>query len=225
MPSRLVVLFDLDLTLVDVPADRAVLEQAIEAATDRAGLLDGIDHRGRTDRWIVGQVAKAGGLPREGLYERYARAYTPLLERSLAALPPCVLPGVHELLEVLASREKVVLGLATGGMRANAALKLRHAGLSGYFDPLRGGFGDDHEERLDMVRAAVVDCACRDGDRLVLIGDTERDMETGVEVGARPIGVLTGGRTREALSQAGAVCVFDDLTDTDTVMRVIEGRG
>ena len=47
----------------------------------------------------------------------------------------------------------------------------------------------------------------------VLVGDTRWDMLAAAAAGVRPIGVLTGGRSREELLAAGATCVVDGISD------------
>ena len=53
MPSRITVVFDLDLTLVEFPSDRAVLARALEEVTGVAGILERVLYHGRSDRWII----------------------------------------------------------------------------------------------------------------------------------------------------------------------------
>ena len=151
---RLIVLFDIDLTLIDYPFNEETVSGALDAATGVPGLLKRLDWRGTTDRWLADEGARLTGGDGELLYERLAEAYTRILGESLATLRSSVLPGSAGLLESLASEHNAVLGISTGNTRRNAILKLEHAELAGYFDPLRGGFGDDLDDRADIVRAA-----------------------------------------------------------------------
>ena len=55
-----------------------------------------------------------------------------------------------------------------------------------------------------------------------VIGDTIYDVEGGKAVGARTMGVATGGAySAEELRQAGADVVFEDLSDTAAVLRAV----
>ena len=47
--------------------------------------------------------------------------------------------------------------------------------------------------------------------KAVMIGDTPYDAEAGLEAGTKAAGVLTGGFSTEALSQAGCFAVADDV--------------
>jgi phosphoglycolate phosphatase-like HAD superfamily hydrolase len=89
-----------------------------------------------------------------------------------------------------------------------------------------GAYGSDHEERPmlpPIARARASAHLRRDvpGDRLVIIGDTEHDMTCGQGIGAKAIGVATGGITRETLAAHAPVAVFDDFTETDRVLEAI----
>ena len=46
---------------------------------------------------------------------------------------------------------------------------------------------------------------------IVVVGDTHRDIECARAIGARSIGVATGGGSPDELREAGATWVVDDL--------------
>lgn len=208
---RVVVLFDLDLTLLRNPLDREVIAAALDEAAGVAGLLDTIDFSGRSDRWLVNEVSRRHHYAPEALFERYREAYVRLLRETLATLPPSTLPGAPVLLDTLRSRAHVTLGVATGNMRANALAKIEHAGLTEFFSPLHGGFGDDHDDRAHIVRAAALDCGYVPGERLVVVGDTVHDVRAALAVGATAVAVATGHASADQLAEAGAHAVLPDL--------------
>lgn len=222
MPSRpTVILFDLDGTLVKFDVDAPILDRVLAQMVglpDQGRLYDGV---GRTERWIATEATRSAGLPLEGAFERYAAAYTPLLREALARVAPTPLPGVADVLNSLREREDVAMGVATGGMRANAVLKMEHARIASFFDPLRGAFGDEHYDRVEVFRHAALDCGWSDGQRLVFVGDTERDILAALEVGGRPVGVATGGFTEAQLRAAGAAAVLADFTDLPRTLGVL----
>lgn len=222
---RTIVLFDIDLTLMRVGASRTVLNQALETATGVPGLVDGIGFAGRSDRWIITEAARLAELPIEGLFERCAAIYPQLLEAALATAPDPPLPGAISLLEALAGRPDTMLGIVTGNQRRTAEIKLTHGGLARYFDPLRGGFGDVHLERVGIVRDALAECRARPGDRVVVVGDTEHDVRSALAVDAIAVGVTTGRVSADALAVAGAHAVLLDLTDRDAAVRAILEAG
>ena len=220
--QRACLLFDLDLTLmVSDGAGSAAMRRAFERETGVPDALDGLSFQGRTDRWIVGEVARRTGADAARLWRRYLDGYPALLREELLARSPHPLPGVRELIGALSERDGVTLGLATGNLREASYLKLASAGLHGCFD--RGGFGDDHERRSDMLRDAMAAVGWRPGERLVVIGDTEHDVSAARAVGAVAVGVATGSRSVTELAAAGADTVLPDLGDLERSLEALLG--
>jgi len=136
-----------------------------------------------------------------------------------------MLPGIAELLEALAGRDDRLLALLTGNFEASARLKLEHFDLWRYF--AWGAFGDDAPDRNGLVAIAVERGMTRGyphvpPDRIVVIGDTPRDVECAAAGGARSIGVATGGTSMAQLRAAGADVVFETLADTTRVVSAID---
>ncbi len=59
-------------------------------------------------------------------------------------------------------------------------------------------------------------------DHILVVGDTPHDVACAHAVGAQPIGVATGGFSVEQLRQSGAAIVFDDLSDTNAFLELLE---
>jgi phosphoglycolate phosphatase len=81
-----------------------------------------------------------------------------------------------------------------------------------------GGFGCDHEDRGPLLGIGAARGAARLGVplaacRIVVIGDTPRDVEAARFIGAISIAVATGPFTREELASSGADHVVADLLD------------
>jgi phosphoglycolate phosphatase len=136
-----------------------------------------------------------------------------------------MLPGITELLEALAGRDDRLLALLTGNFEPSARLKLEHFDLWGYFG--WGAFGDDAPDRNALVPIAVERGVTRGHprvppNRIVVIGDTPRDVECAEAAGARSIGVATGGANVAQLRAAGADVVFENLADTERVVSAID---
>jgi phosphoglycolate phosphatase len=136
-----------------------------------------------------------------------------------------ILPGITELLEALAARDDRLLALLTGNFEASARLKLEHFDLWRYF--AWGAFGDDAPDRNGLVTIAVERGVGRGHprvppERIVVIGDTPRDVECAAAGGARSIGVATSGATVAQLRAAGADVVFETLADTARVVSAID---
>jgi phosphoglycolate phosphatase-like HAD superfamily hydrolase len=218
------VLFDIDLTLLEFGTDRDVLRQVIAQLTDDPDLRR-LDPTGRSDGWVVSRLAAGAGETVEALLPRYQAKYRTQLEVALARDAASPLPGAVPLLERLVGSDGVSLAIATGNLRANAELKLGSAGLAGFFEPLRGGFGDHASDRAGIVAAALVDCGVTEDpvtvERVVLLGDTQLDMSAAARNGVIPIGVATGRYSVQRLRDAGAAAVYRDLVDTERVADAI----
>ncbi|MFN8616618.1 MAG: haloacid dehalogenase-like hydrolase [Dehalococcoidia bacterium] len=226
-----VLLFDIDLTMVKTQgAGRAAMELAFAREFGIEKATEGILFDGRTDRGIFFETLERHGRGGEALipnYARFAEAYLELLPGWIVQKGGgVVLPGVHDLLAALETRDEAVLGLATGNMRRGAAHKLGHFGLWERF--AGGGFGDDHTVRADLVRAGIEELAglfSFDPDlaNVVVLGDTPLDVEAAHAAGARALGVATGRFSVEELKASGAEFAVQDLSDTRAVLEMLLG--
>lgn len=151
-------------------------------------------------------------LTRAGMANR-----TRLKERGRA------LPGARTALETVRVLPRVLQSVLTGNVEGNAFVKLDAFGLADPIDFSMGAFGHESENRADLVSVAQRKAAQRsafrpDADAAVLVGDTVRDVEAGVEGGAQVIGVATGGVSVTDLMKAGAVTAVEDLTDLTALL-------
>src|SRR5262245_38963111 len=196
----------------------------VRAFTDVFGVpvdMSEIPMAGRTDAWILAQLAAAHGVPLDSsALARFRDAYLTQLPVEIEKPGPRkgVMPGVRPLLDVLAARDDVHLALLTGNFERGARAKLEYFDLWRYF---RGGaFGDTAHDRNALVADALASIAASGGPAgplpgdVVIIGDTPLDIACAASAGARSIGVATGGYDVGALQAAGADVVFADLEET-----------
>jgi len=217
-------LFDIDGTLVRGGPAKQVFESALSAVYGTAGPINGHDFSGKTDPQIARELLAAAGVRDPeidaGLPDLW-KAYLAGLEENLPVRPMTVLPGVVGLLEHLETLEDVALGLLTGNIVDGARLKLGSVGLMDYF-PV-GGFGSDSEVREDLPAVAIERASSRwgvdfDRGRVVVIGDTPRDVACGKHGGTRTVAVATGRYDEGILVTTGADRVLPDLSNlTETV--------
>ena len=227
-----IVLWDIDNTLL-YSGGAGSLGMA-RAFSDLYGIDDAfgrVEFSGRTDTAIFADAALMHGvaeadLPRELL--RFCDAYAPHLESALGEVSGgALMPGIADLLEALALRPDVTMGLGTGNFRRGGELKLRHFGIDRHFPGLRGGFGEDAHARDAVIRIGIERLAHggRGDARVVIIGDTPHDMTAATANGAFALGVATGRDTAPELRAAGADVALDDLSDVERALRVICGEG
>ncbi len=218
-----VCLFDIDGTLIHTRgAGMAALREGLRLAFGIAEPTDQVAVHGRTDRGITRDLFRHHGIDdRVEHWEQFREAYLRVLPETLAARPGTVLPGIVSLLETLAARDDLDIGLLTGNTREGARIKLAHYGLDRYFN--FGGYGDDHLERDDVAREALAAVKARfegavDLSRLWVIGDTPTDVSCGRAIGARVIAVATGNHTPAELAAAGPDSLVDDFSDPARVL-------
>ncbi|MGE0639669.1 MAG: HAD family hydrolase [Thermoanaerobaculia bacterium] len=211
-------LFDIDGTLLSCGGQpKPLFAEALVEVFGETGDIDGYDFSGKTDPQIVVELLAGAGHAREAVLDGVPRvrdAYLDRLERALDPEGIRILPGVVELLETLAARTDVALGLLTGNWERGAGIKLGRAGLGRYFD--FGSFGDGWTNRRDLPPVALRLAETRHGRRFPpeeswIIGDSPLDVDCARAHGLRCLGVATGRSSTADLTAAGATHAVDDL--------------
>mgnify|MGYP001811768254 FL=1 len=231
--KAIIALFDIDGTLLRAGgAGRRSVELAIGEVLNggkREVSLSSVEFAGRTDPWIITTALTQLGVdPDERLIGEVLRRYVAHLPRELELASAFeVLPGVLSLLSELSKRQQMFMGLGTGNTEPAAYAKLARGGLDSFFDC--GGFGSDHHDRSELLRAALARGLERSGSmrseaHVVVIGDTPHDAAAAHSIGASCIGVSTGGYAAEALLDAGATIVVSDL-EAPEVREALAGDG
>lgn len=214
-----VLLFDIDGTLVTSGGvGRRALERAFQRCHSRPDACAQLRFDGMTDRSITRLALEAIGVAAtEAGIDALLEVYVAELEAELRTSPPDnyrVHPGVEQ--AIAAARERgMALGLGTGNVVAGARLKLEHVDLYRHFS--FGGFGSDHELRVELIRKGAERGAAQLGRslsecRVVIIGDTPKDVDAARGIGAESLGVGTGSFGAAALREHGATYAFADLT-------------
>jgi phosphoglycolate phosphatase-like HAD superfamily hydrolase len=246
---ELLVLWDVDHTLLNAGGLSAQLYGAVFAELYGRELAQVAPMAGRTDRAIIVETLTMAGIPDpRGQADvfiagmaRHAPAYGEQIRRrghvlpgAIAALTALGRPGGRP--QGGAGRRRdgapggtggtALQSVLTGNIRPLAEVKLGVLGLRGLLDLDIGAYGDSHETRSELVhvaraRAAAAAGRAFGGESTVLIGDTPLDVAAALATGARAVGVATGGFTGADLAAAGAHAVLRDLADTPGVLAAI----
>ncbi|HEY4233527.1 MAG TPA: HAD hydrolase-like protein [Lacipirellulaceae bacterium] len=188
----------------------------------------GVPFAGRSDRAIALDLFALYGIePTPDVWNQFHIGYIKRLEEVLPTYKGRVLPGVVALLEQLAARGDVALGLLTGNVHEAARRKLQYYKLWDWF-PF-GGFGDEHTDRCDIAAAALAagrtylngNSSATHG-QLVVIGDTPNDILCARSIGARCVAVPTGNTSVDTLRGAQPDVLVDTLEDVAAVMALLD---
>ncbi len=224
-----VLLFDVDGTLVTTGGvGRRALEIAFQRSFGRRDACRSFRLDGMTDRAIVRAGMQAIEVePTEALIHQVLVDYLLVLAEEVAAAPTAtyrVHAGMAETIEAAGAHREVALGLGTGNIREGARIKLERVGIYHRF-PF-GGFGCDAEDRNALIRrgaerGASLLGAPLDECRVVVIGDTPKDIAAARAIGAESIGVGTGSFSSEQLQAAGATRAFASLASPGAMEAVL----
>src|SRR5690606_1805481 len=220
---------DIDGTLITTGgAGRRAMERAFADAHGRA---DAVSFRldGMTDRGIVRTALDNIGVESdERAIDALLELYLVRLREEVRLVPDAryrVHAGMREAIAV-ARRHGAAVGLGTGNIRAGARIKLERVELDSTFT--FGGFGCDAESRAELIRIGAERGARALGVsltscRVVVIGDTPKDVAAARAIGAECIGVGTGHFSPQALIDSGATSAFADLSAPGAIDALLEG--
>ena len=226
-----VFLWDIDGTLISTAgAGRRALVETFQRRFGRGDVL-GFPFDGMTDPTILGQGLEALGMD-PGQIERELpatlAAYLEVLAEVCAqAREFRIHAGIEAALAATAGRPGVATGLGTGNIETGARLKLEPVGLYRHF--AFGGYGSDHPQRAELLaigaergagRLGVPRAACR----VVIIGDTPKDIAGARAIGAECIAVATGSFSVAALREHGADHAFANLADPAAIPALLGER-
>lgn len=224
--SRRLALFDIDGTLLVAgdPDHIPCLTEALSLVFDRPVTLDGVTLGGNQERAIAREAARRAGVADAAIDAGLDRVMAELGRRFLERVTDRtdrLLPGVPGSVAALAAAGWD-LGLLSGGARTVSRAKVAAAGMEGLF-PV-GAFGDDHEDRAELVVVALAEAADHHGDdipmhRVVLVGDTPRDIAAARRAGCGVVAVATGRFGPEELASHLPDAVLADLADPTALVR------
>ena len=226
----LVVLFDIDGTLVDTAGSgRDAIEGALVEVFGTAGPIDELSFAGLTDPWIVRTLMRIAGFVDaeidarlEPLWASYVARLAEVLDARRSRLR--VHAGVRALLDEL-ERRRAGVGLLTGNIQPGARAKLAACGLGGRFS--FGAFGSDAEDRdalpaIALGRASGAIGRAADRDRTWIVGDTPRDIGCARAGGLRVLAVATGQFGVAELRAVRPDHAVANLGDTSAVLDLLE---
>ena len=228
-----VLLWDIDGTLISsAGAGRRAIEKTFQRRFGRDVVL-GFRFDGMTDPTILRQGLAGLGLDSDAIEREFAptlRAYLDTLAEVCAGAEQRsfrIHVGIEAALALVAGRAGFSVGLGTGNVEPGARLKLEPVGLNRHFG--FGGYGSDHGDRAQLIAIGADRGAARLGVpraecRVVVIGDTPKDIAAAQAIGAECIAVATGSFSVAALAAAGATFALANLADPLAATALLEGK-
>ncbi len=217
MARPTVFLFDIDGTILDAQgAGRRAMQAAFESVCPGCGdAMEAVRFSGMTDPAIARAALNNAGLPADDVkIQRVVMAYLARIALEVRSIPPSVYDGAQAAIDLAHAQPRSAVGLGTGNHVEGARHKLAPVGLWEMFS--FGGFGSDAEVRADMLAVgrdrglAQLGAAAAEA-RVVIIGDTPRDVQAAAAIGALCLAVTTGSHDADSLHRAGADRVVDRL--------------
>jgi phosphoglycolate phosphatase len=230
MPApKPLVLFDVDGTLMLSGGAGMRAMKAVAAELFGADFRwDGIVVSGHLDPLIFAEAAALNGLGDDPLHhERFRSRYLEELRRQLerGRAQVRIMPGIHDGITRLRAGRTATLGLLTGNYEDAIPLKLAAVGLEpSWFEVT--AFGDEALTRRDLAGLAIAKYPRRLGapvvpKRVVIVGDTPRDIDCAHAHGCFAFAVATGGYDAGELAEAGADLVVADLSDPSPLLDTV----
>ncbi|HVR20589.1 MAG TPA: HAD family hydrolase [Polyangiaceae bacterium] len=213
-----ILLFDIDGTLITTGGvGRRAIERAFRELHGESEACTSFRFDGMTDRLIARTGLTILGVePTEAAIDALLTAYVRLLEDEVERADAAKYRVHDGIAEALATARHLGMGvgLGTGNVVEGARIKLSRVGIFEKF--AFGGFGSDAEDRAALIlrgaergaehlKVPLAEC------RVVVIGDTPKDIDAAVSIGAESIGVGTGGFSTRELAEHGATHAFDSL--------------
>lgn len=204
------IIFDCDGTIVD--SQNGIVE-AMDYAFETVGLSP--PHRLQTLSVVGLSLPEAFSVlapqlkvsERLAMADRYKSAFAELRRDPAAADP--LYPGAKAVIENLAARDDIILGIATGKSRKGVDRLLAREGWESAFTAIHTADEHPSKPHPSMLLTAMVDTGVGP-DATVMIGDTTYDIEMSLRAGASALAVTWGYHTRDELEQAGAHAIIED---------------
>jgi len=186
-----------------------------------------INYNGMTDPMIILGVLTKIGLSESEILQKIDKCKQAMINHYETLKDNDemeILEGVPELLKELDKRN-FLIGLVTGNLEPIAWGKMKRFNIDQYFK--LGGFASDNSIRTELVKIAIQRAEKKHNfifdNNVFLFGDTPQDVSAGNEAGIITVGVATGIYSKEELMEAGASFAIDNLTEINSILKILEG--
>lgn len=206
--TRPTVLFDIDGTLVDTNYFQAVAWfRAFSQSGYQVAMVDVQKHIGQGSHQLIDELVPQRDKSRDDVLEA---AHSEYYAEFYGIMKPFT--GAQDLLRTIRDRGAEVV-LATSAS-PNELQALRNAlDVEDALATVTSAKDVDNPKPEPDVLEAALQQTGTDPQHAVMVGDTVWDVEAAKKAGVEFIAVLTGGISRQALEDAGAVAIYEDAQD------------
>lgn len=226
-----VILWDIDGTLLmGKGLGRESFKRAMLRVFGTAASIDTHHFGGKTDWFTLRELLMPLGFSADDIAARmtdYAEAVSDEMSQIVPQFNIKVMPQAVETVTAIRNRTDVLQGIVTGNVYQNVAVKLGAAGFDPAWFPF-GAYGHESYERNDLPPLALARAEAIAGrtippERVLIVGDTLRDVWAAQAMNAQVCAVLTGHATHHQLEAANPTYLIPDLTQFFDVVPLLEG--
>ena len=227
-----ILLFDVDGTLIRTGgAGINALIRAFKLHYNLDNPLENVTVAGNTDPNIFREAVSKkapGKVPTSKEEIAFFESYLLFLKEEITLSKKYrVLPGIKDILIRASTTPYIYVGLGTGNLEKGAKIKLERGGLNPYFS--FGGFGSDSSNRDEVLKTAVLKAEIKfnitsSPEDIYVIGDTPKDILSAKAIGAKAIGVATGGYSIQELNHHLPNIVFKNFKEIEGFFEFINGN-
>jgi len=222
---KTLIIFDIDGTLLHSNKIDSLIFKKVFFKTFGFKLpsIDWRDYPHCTDTSIVGSLFDRRGevRPSAEAMEAFKDEYVQELEKGRREEPTDFMEvvGASDTVRRLLADDRYEVGIATGGFRKPAQVKLQHIGID--HTPLYDAYADGNESREDILNEAIAKTTHLPINRTVYIGDAIWDVTTTRNMNLPFIGMRIQGDI-EVLQREGAHHVLADYRNYDEFLDIVE---
>ncbi len=224
-----ILLFDIDGTLLLTGGSgKIAIEKAFEEILGIKNAWGDMMPDGKTDPLIIGEISrkilsrKLTNSEHTNLTKSYLTHFRLEIQKATNFR---LMPGILELLSILAKREDSAIGIATGNLEEAGWLKLERGGIREFFR--FGGFGSDSVERSEIIQIAIERGEKYLGEKIkrediYVIGDTYYDVQAAKTLGLKAIAVTTGSmKEKDFLGELKPTHLLSNLSNIELFLNLI----
>ncbi len=219
------VIFDIDGTLLHSnKIDSLIFKRVFETTFGfEMQSVDWRDYPHCTDTSILKALFEREEVahPSSARMEAFKDEYVRQLQQGRLAQPTDFMEvaGASETIRRLMGDDRFEVGIATGGFRKPAHVKLKHIGVN--HEPLHDAYADGNEAREDILNEAIAKTKHLPINHIVYVGDAVWDVQTTRNMNIPLIGIRIKGDA-ETLTRIGAKDVIRDYRDYEGFLDLVE---